>query len=85
MVVSRRVFLQAAAAAGLATGLALGEAPARAASAPGDVVGKVTVGYQGWFACPGDGAPINGWWHWARNWGAAPSPANSAKIGRAHV
>ncbi|MFF4339697.1 discoidin domain-containing protein [Kitasatospora sp. NPDC001540] len=80
MVVSRRVFLQAAAAAGLTTGLALGEAPAHAASAPGDVVGKVTVGYQGWFACPGDGAPINGWWHWSRNWGAAPSPANSAIV-----
>ncbi|MFC8716453.1 discoidin domain-containing protein [Kitasatospora sp. NPDC057198] len=80
MVVSRRVFLQAATAAGLATGLALGETPARAASAPGDVVGKVTVGYQGWFACPGDGAPINGWWHWSRDWGTAPSPANSAIV-----
>ncbi|WP_033259700.1 MULTISPECIES: discoidin domain-containing protein [Kitasatospora] len=80
MVVSRRVFLQAAAAAGLATGLALGEAPARAASAPGDVVGKVTVGYQGWFACPGDGAPINGWWHWAQNWGQAPSNTNKSIV-----
>jgi len=36
-----------------------------AASPPGDVVGKVTVGYQGWFACTGDGAPINSWWHWS--------------------
>src|ERR1041384_952954 len=33
--------------------------PVMAASPPGDVVGKVTVGYQGWFACVGDGAPIN--------------------------
>ncbi|BAJ30851.1 hypothetical protein KSE_50730 [Kitasatospora setae KM-6054] len=74
------MFLQAAAAAGLATGLALGEAPARAASAPGDVVGKVTVGYQGWFACPGDGAPINGWWHWAQNWGQAPSNTNKSIV-----
>ncbi|WP_033214784.1 discoidin domain-containing protein [Kitasatospora phosalacinea] len=84
MVVSRRVFLQAAAAAGTLGAVGLGEGltagAARAASAPGDVVGKVTVGYQGWFACPGDGAPINGWWHWARNWGAAPSPANSAIV-----
>jgi hypothetical protein len=37
--------------------------PALAASGPGDVVGKVTVGYQGWFACAGDGSPFNGWWH----------------------
>ncbi|MCW2643545.1 MAG: hypothetical protein JWP76_5851, partial [Dactylosporangium sp.] len=48
--------------------------PSLAASAPGDVVGKVTVGYQGWFACAGDGAPINGWWHWSQNWSQAPSP-----------
>ncbi len=32
----------------------------------GDVVGKITVGYQGWFACKGDGSSINAWWHWAR-------------------
>ena len=32
-----------------------------AGSPPGDVVGKVTVGYQGWFSCAGDGAPIGGW------------------------
>jgi hypothetical protein len=39
-----------------------------AASVVGDVVGKVTVGYQGWFACKGDGSPFNGWWH------QSPSP-----------
>jgi hypothetical protein len=49
---------------------------ANAASSPGDVVGKVTVGYQGWFACKGDGAPINGWWHYTLDWGNAPSPTN---------
>ena len=46
--------------------------PAVAASPPGDVVGKVTVGYQGWFACAGDGAPINSWWHYSG--GATPTP-----------
>ncbi|KIF66526.1 xylosidase [Streptomyces sp. AcH 505] len=48
-----------------------------AASPPGDVVGKVTVGYQGWFACKGDGAPINSWWHWSANAGQPPSPSNT--------
>ncbi len=43
-----------------------------AASPSGDVVGKVTVGYQGWFACTGDGAPINSWWHYSG--GAIPTP-----------
>jgi hypothetical protein len=50
---------------------------ASAASPAGDVVGKITVGYQGWFACAGDGAPINGWWHWSQNWSQAPSPGNN--------
>src|ERR1700754_1058423 len=52
-------------------------AKAASASAPGDVVGKVTVGYQGWFACKGDGAPINAWWHWARDASQPPSPSNT--------
>jgi hypothetical protein len=34
------------------------------ASPAGDVVGKVVVGYQGWFACAGDGSPFGTWWHW---------------------
>jgi len=33
------------------------------ASPAGDVVGKVTVGYQGWFAAAGDGSPYNSWQH----------------------
>jgi len=52
--------------------------PANAASGAGDVVGKVTVGYQGWFACNGDGSPMNNWWHWANNWAQSPSPSNNA-------
>ncbi|ASZ14938.1 lectin [Chitinophaga pendula] len=47
------------------------------ASPVGDVVGKVTVGYQGWFACAGDGSPINAWWHWTQNWGQLPSAGNN--------
>jgi hypothetical protein len=54
-----------------------GTAAARSASPAGDVVGKVTVGYQGWFAAEGDGAPVDGWWHWARDRGTAPSPSNT--------
>ncbi|QEC45765.1 glycoside hydrolase family 71/99-like protein [Pseudobacter ginsenosidimutans] len=43
----------------------------------GDVVGKVTVGYQGWFACNGDGGPINMYWHWTQDWGKLPSSTNN--------
>ncbi|SEO26660.1 discoidin domain-containing protein [Actinacidiphila rubida] len=82
MGVTRRVFLRAAVAATAAgaagaTTTALAGTAAAAGSPPGDVVGKVTVGYQGWFACIGDGAPINGWWHWTQNWGQPPSPSNT--------
>jgi chitodextrinase len=79
MAVSRRTFLGTvlAGSAVSAIGVFSGAQAARAASAAGDVVGKITVGYQGWFACIGDGAPINGWWHWSQNWGQAPSPSNN--------
>ena len=28
---------------------------------------KLLMGYQGWFACPGDGSAPNRWGHWFRN------------------
>jgi hypothetical protein len=84
MTISRRTVLRSAvagsalaAAGGLGTAFAVN---AGAASAPGDVVGKVSVGYQGWFASIGDGAPINGWWHWSANWGQPPSPTNNGTL-----
>src|SRR5665213_3153614 len=42
----------------------------------GDVVGKITVGYKGWFACIGDGSPIDAWWHWTQDWSKIPSTTN---------
>ena len=67
------------AGAGCATGgLLLPMAGCTLLTGAGVAVGKVTVGYQGWFACIGDGAPINGWWHWSQDWSRTPSPANNA-------
>lgn len=51
-----------------------------AASPVGDVVGKVSVGYQGWFGAVGDGSPMNVWWHWSANWAQSPSPNNKAIV-----
>jgi hypothetical protein len=62
------------------------QTPSPAASPPkparrsGDVVGKITVGYQGWFACAGDAAPINGWWHRSQDWSRPPSPAKPVDV-----
>jgi hypothetical protein len=33
---------------------------------PATLEKKVLFGYQGWFACPGDGSPVNAWVHWFR-------------------
>jgi hypothetical protein len=40
-------------------------------STSGDLRGTVLVGYQGWFRCPGDGSPGDGWSHWSKG---APTP-----------
>ncbi len=83
MGVSRRTVLTSAVAGSALAALnaieptRAGAATAPAASPAGDVVGKISVGYQGWFACIGDGAPINGWWHWSANWAQPPSPSNT--------
>ncbi|KAF8722447.1 hypothetical protein AX14_009826, partial [Amanita brunnescens Koide BX004] len=42
--------------------------PCRHRANPSTIQDKFLVGYQGWFTCPGDGAPIapghHGWLHW---------------------
>ena len=38
---------------------------------PADLKGTVLVGYQGWFRCPGDGSPGDGWSHWSKG---TPTP-----------
>ena len=59
-------------------------APGTDAGPPPGVVDATSIddrllfGYQGWFACEGDGSPLDsagdGWRHWAP--GATPTPAN---------
>ncbi|GAB1818034.1 fibronectin type III domain-containing protein [Herbidospora sp. RD11066] len=87
MAVSRRGFMTSAVtgsalAAVSSTGvLSALSSPAHAASPPGDVVGKITVGYQGWFACRGDGSPIDRWWHWSgQDNTVPPSPSNNTIV-----
>ncbi|MFF5083958.1 discoidin domain-containing protein [Actinoplanes sp. NPDC000266] len=81
MRLTRRTLLSATAAGSAAALLTdAGGEPARAASPPGDVVGKISVGYQGWFSCPGDGAPIGGWWHWSSDRFQPPSPSNTTIV-----
>lgn len=44
-----------------------------------DVVGKITVGYQGWFNAQGDGSPFGCWFHWSNNCNA-PTPNTNVKF-----
>jgi len=77
----RRVLAYAGSAVAAVAGAELaGASAALAASPPGDVVGKISVGYQGWFACPGDGSPIGGWWHYGQNRDLPPSPTNTTLV-----
>lgn len=81
---SRRTLLGSAVAgtAAVVAGVSLDafadDAPIAAVSSPGDVVGKLTVGYQGWFTARGDGGPMDGWWHYGQDWQKTPSPVNEA-------
>lgn len=50
---------------------ALTRAEASSLQSCGSADGLVLVGYQGWFRCPGDGAPGNTWSHWSKG---APTP-----------
>lgn len=52
-----------------------GEKKPPASVDPRSLAGKVMVGYQGWFNCPGDGAKL-GWKHWARDRGTPFGPDN---------
>jgi hypothetical protein len=42
---------------------------------PNTLTGKLLMGYQGWFACPGDGSAQNSWVHWFFN--NTPTAANA--------
>jgi len=58
---------QPAASDAAASGSDAGQTPdsGDAGTPSSDVVGKVTVGYQGWFDAAGDGSGISPpWWHW---------------------
>ncbi len=42
---------------------------------PSTMKGKLLMGYQGWFSCPGDGSAQNSWVHWFGN--NTPTAANA--------
>uniref|UniRef100_A0A914DH25 Xylosidase n=1 Tax=Acrobeloides nanus TaxID=290746 RepID=A0A914DH25_9BILA len=45
-------------------------------SSDGDIIGKITVGYQGWFGAPEDGSQLDVWWHWSKDNKHPPNPIN---------
>jgi hypothetical protein len=59
--------------------LAWAQVPGGAAHFYTTLRGIHVAGYQGWFACPGDGAVGMGWGHWFRG-GANPQDPNSMAI-----
>lgn len=54
----------------------------QASAQTSDIVGKITVGYQGWFATPFDGSPRKTWVHWTISGG--PSGTNPPSPGNCH-
>jgi len=61
------------------SGLAWAQATGGAAHFYTTLRGIHVAGYQGWFACPGDGAKGVGWGHWFRG-GSNPKDPNSLAI-----
>ncbi len=61
------------------SGLASAQATGGAAHFYNSLLGVHVAGYQGWFACPGDGAVGVGWGHWFRG-GSDPRDPNSLAI-----
>jgi hypothetical protein len=61
------------------SGSAWAQATGAAAHFYNSLLGIHVAGYQGWFACPGDGAVGVGWGHWFRG-GSDPQDPNSLAI-----
>jgi hypothetical protein len=61
------------------SGLAWAQAPGGEAHFYTTLRGIHVAGYQGWFACPGDGAKGVGWGHWFRG-GSDPRDPNSLAV-----
>lgn len=49
--------------------------PHRPGVDPATLDGKIVCGYQGWFACEGDGSGL-GWTHWVHDRRTTPAPGN---------
>jgi hypothetical protein len=61
------------------SGMAWAQAPGGAPHFYTTLRGIHVAGYQGWFACPGDGAEGVGWGHWFRG-GSDPRDPNSLAV-----